>query len=179
MNFKVFSTPSEVEAWVSSQNFIKEYSELKEDIWEALLDYKGSLAQKINYSLRKYGHVPKDLSDIDVLLEWLAAFSIDNNIATYRFISFSEYFILLIGGSRKRGYVIPQLLSTTLLPQYYAMEEIKLFRLCIQIQIPAGTPGTFLPEINRERPEFEILLPKDLRIRCVGLRNFLIVNDKK
>ena len=40
-------------------------------------------------------------------------------------------------------------------------------KVCVKIQIPKGTPGTYISEVVPERPEYEILMLDCLKLKRI------------
>lgn len=179
--YRKFSTPEEVEAWVKkhyTEDELREGNAL-ENVESTLAFYKGVGYRYLNECGRGGKEELKDMFDIESLQQQLLSRTIKDDIAVYRFVDKRELDILLRNTSRKRIYEYEGFLSTTLLREYYSMEDIRRRRVPITILIPKGTSGTYLPEVNSDRPEFEILLPHHLKIKQVSWWNliFEICND--
>lgn len=176
-----FSTPDEVQTWVQQYYTYEELKELEElekveDMKiSALLFYKGNGYRHMNYCVRNGITDTNGIVDVNSLQQLLLSKRIKESIEVYRFIDFNELIILLRNTSRKHTFEFPSFLSTTLLWEYYSMEDIKRGRFRISIRIPEGTAGTYLPEINHDRPEYEILLPHHLKLRRINWTSFEII----
>lgn len=160
-----FSNPKEVDVWVQRHYTQKELNELGENKIFALLFYKGDGYRYMNNCVRAGTIDETDVVDINSLQQLLLSKQIQESIEVYRFVDFKELNILLHNTSKKQVYEYPSFLSTTLLLKHYSMEKIKKGKFSIAIRIPQGTHGTYLPEINDNSPEYEVLLPHHLKLR--------------
>ncbi len=173
--YKVFKNPKDVESWVNNHyddQSLKEVSVLPFDTYKRALNlYKGLGSKKINSLLRK------DQSDeyIEELIQLIGKFEIDENIVVTRFVDFNEWRILVKETMRGKIYKYKGFLSTTMLKKYFAMDDIKRCRIAIQIYIPKGTNGVYLPEVNLDAKEYEILITPGQKIQKVSWNKYLIV----
>ena len=168
--YRKFSTPEEVEAWVKkhyTEDELRECNAL-ENVESTLAFYKGVGYRYLNKCVRGGKDELKDMFDIESLQQQLLSKNIKDDIVVYRFVDKRELDILLRNTSRKRIFEYEGFLSTTLLREYYSMEDIRSMRIPIEIRIPKGTHGTYLPEVNPDRPEYEILLPYHLKIKRIS-----------
>ena len=182
--YRCMKTPKEVQCWVNlnyRNEDLKELIELKNEEDKeklALLFYKGNGYKRMNNYVRNGIVDTNNIGDVNSLQELLLSKIIRESIEVYRFINLKELMILLKNTSKKRVFEYPSFLSTTLLWKYYSMEDIKKGKICIAIRVPKGTHGTYIPEINPSRPEYEILLPHHLKIKRINLTTFEIINDR-
>ena len=176
-NYRTFHTPSEVEEWVSQHYTTQEIDELtiQNDLESPLAYYKGNGFKCINYTIRKGYPDSRDPIDLPRLQRILYEYSIPEDLLVYRFVDLRELFILLWNTRFGRHYSYPGFLSTTLLWDHYSMEDIKNGRTIIEFYVHTGCPGTYLPEVKKEPPEFEILFPHHCAIRRIGWRKYEIV----
>ena len=178
--YKYFSTPKEVFNWVNL-HYAKEILDqlnVKKNPESPLTDYKGKAFHEINRYVRHHEEDKQSDYDIKGIQGILLSMTFCESITTFRFVSFKELRILLCQTAFGRIYEYPAFLSTTLLKDYYAMDDIKRGRLPIAIHIPQNTNGTYIPEVNPEIPEFEILLPYRLRMKRISWNVYEIVPTK-
>lgn len=179
--FHRFSTPEEVQKWVQQYYTYEELKELEElervqdTRISALLFYKGNGYRRMNYCVRNGITDTNGIVDVNSLQQLLLSKRIKESIEVYRFIDFKELMLLLRNTLRKHMFEYPSFLSTTLLQEYYSMGDIKRGKILITIRIPEGTSGTYLPEINPDRPEYEILLPHHLKLRRINWNTYEII----
>ena len=164
--YRSFATPDEVKEWVNNNYSIAELSDLSFDISNpdnnvALFLYKGVGYRRMNKNVRKGGLTDERVAELQSLL---LSKRIKESIEVERFVDFKEWIILLRKTSWGRIYEYPAFLSTTMLSKDYGIEDIAWRRHVVKIQIPQGTPGIYIPEINKDRPEFEILLPHHIKL---------------
>ena len=176
-NYRTFHTPSEVEEWVSQHYTQSELDELniRNDLDSPLAWYKGNGFKRMNYTIRMGFPNSNDPIDLPSLQNLLHSHLIPENLVVYRFIDWREFAILLWNTRLGRCYTYPGFLSTTLLKDHYSMEEIKHGRTIIELHVPKGFPGAYLPEVVTYNPEFEILFPHSCSIRGIGWRKYEIV----
>ena len=173
--YRCFSNPEEVDKWVENFYTNEELKELGEDKIFALLFYKGIGYNYMNNCVRHGITNPEDVVDIESLQELLLSKRIKEAIEVCRFVDFNELKILWRNTAGKRVYEYPAFLSTTLLRDYYSMDNIKRGRFPITIKIPEGVRGTYLPEINPYMPEYEILLSHHTKMRRISLFVFEVL----
>lgn len=152
-------------------NTIAEYSG---NVDSPLFEYKGGYYRHFNQLIRAKAEQNQTDYDIMGLNAFLSSFSVNTNLITYRYVSFKEYITLFRSTLFKHTYEYPCFLSTTLIDTLYSMDEIKYKRILIKILIPKGTKGVILPEVNPERPEFELLLPYRLKLKRIAVKTFMI-----
>ena len=116
-----------------------------------------------------------DPIDLPSLQNLLHSHLIPENLVVYRFVDWREFAILLWNTRLGQCYTYPGFLSTTLLKDHYNMEEIKRGRTIIELHVPEGCPGAYLPEVVTYNPEFEILFPHSCSIRRIRWRKYEIV----
>lgn len=176
IDFRVFNTPQDVKNWIQYNYSIDRIEQLTTMLHSdtALSEYKGGFYKVMNRYLR-YGVFNPEDYDIVGLQKMLSNCSLPESIVTHRFVSILELVKLYTHTIFGRVFQYPTFLSTTLLDKDYSMQEIKAGRVKIRFFAPKGTPGTFLPEIKENRPEFEVLFAYGLKIKCVGLLDFSIV----
>lgn len=167
--YRIFNNPQEVSAWVASNYFDAEISQLdvRKNKDSPLGDYKGNAYKKINYIVRHGCEKDQALYDIEGMQSLLLSHKIPENIMVVRYVDLLEFFIILWSTRWNRTYVYPQFLSTTLLKNAFSMDYLKKGRILINIQIPKGTYGAFLPEVNPNSPEFEVLFPYRMHIKRI------------
>ena len=176
-NYRTFHTPFEVEAWVSQHYTQAELDELnmRNDLDSPLAYYKGSAYKYMNQIIRKGYPDNTDLFDLPGLQCLLHKYRIPEDLVTYRFVDWMELAVLAWNTRLGNHYSYPGFLSTTLLKDHYSMEEIKHGRTIIELHVPKGCPGAYLPEVVTYNPEFEILFPHSCSIRRIGWRKYEIV----
>ena len=176
-NHRIFRTPFEVEDWVNQHYTAPELQELtmQNDLDAPLAYYKGSAYKCMNQIIRKGYPENTDLFDLPGLQSLLHKHRIPENLVVYRFVDWREFLILLWNTRFRKTYSYPGFLSTTLLKDHYSMDAIKNGRTIIELYVPAGCPGTYLPEVVKEHPEFEILFPHSCSIRRIGWKKYEII----
>ena len=55
------------------------------------------------------------------------------------------------------------------------MDDIKWGRLSIQIYIPKGTHGVYLPEVNCNAKEFEILISPGQKLKRISCNKYALI----
>ena len=113
--------------------------------------------------------------DIIGLQKFLLEKAIPESIEAYRFVSFKELCYLIKGTIKGKFYTYPNFLSTTLLKDYYSMEDIKQNKFTVTIRIPKGTSGRYIAEVNPNNPEYEILIPYRVKLKRISLKVYEIV----
>ena len=176
--YKKFNSPQEVSIWVASNYSEAEIFQLdvRKNIASPLGDYKGNAYRKINYIIRHGGERNQELYDIEGIQSLLHSHKIPENIMAVRYVDLHEFLILLWNTRWHRTYIHPQFLSTTLLKDAFSMDYLKKWRIPINIQIPQGTYGAFLPEVIPDNPEFEVLLPYRMLITRIKFNLYHIEN---
>ena len=175
-NYYKFNTVQEVEEWVLKTYTNEELNELcVNNIESPLFFYKGNGYNFMNECIRAGFIGTCEEVDIKGLQDLLLSKTINESIQVYRFVDLKESYILWKNTRKNREYDYPSFLSTTLLKNQYSMENIKRNRYAISILIPKGTPGTFIPEVNRDFPEYEVLFPHHTKLRKKGWRLFEVV----
>ena len=176
-NHRIFHTPSEIEDWVNQHYTSQELQELtmQNNLDSPLAWYKGNGFKCMNYTIRMGFPNSTDPIDLPALQSLLHEHHIPENLVVYRFVDWREFLILLWNTRFGRHYSYPGFLSTTLLKDHYNMEDIKAGRTIIELYVPADCPGTYLPEVVKENPEFEILFPHHCSIRRISWRKYEIV----
>lgn len=175
--FYKFSTPESVSDWVKLHYTQKDLDSIDKELHNsesALSEYKGNYSKVINDYVRKGQENNQKTYDIVKMQEFLTSRIIDDNIEVYRFVSIAELFNLWKNTIGDRVYEYPSFLSTTMLKKYYSMKNIRYCRVAISIRIRKETFGTYIPEINADMPEFEILMPYRLRIKRINLITYEI-----
>ena len=177
--YKKFRTPDEVDQWVHSSYSEKELLETDvhyDTTIQPLKQYKGEYCYIMNEYIRKgYADIQKDY-DIRGLQNFLQSRTIKDSIEAYRFISLKEWCYLFAKTRCHSELPYPSFLSTTLLKEYFSMEQIKnQSPIAITIRIPKGAAGTYICEANPERPEYEYLLPYYTKIKRISLKTFEVV----
>ncbi len=143
-----------------------------------LADYKGGLYGVMNERVRLRLEVYQSDYDIIGLQRLLLSKKICEPICVFRFVSFKEFWILWRSTFFGKEFEYPAFLSATLLKHHFCMNDIKKNRIPIVIYIPQGTYGTYIPEVNPDRPEFEILLPYRLKIRRLSWNKYEIMSNR-
>lgn len=177
--YTIFSTKLEVEEWVKKYYTEQELSvlDVNKDADSSLIIYKGNGAEAYNKALRT-GRVTAEISSrIQKMQELLCKYEIPTNITTYRYVSWKE--VMVLDSSTRFGkiYKYESFLSTTLLKDIYAMSEKCQKRSLILIQVPGGTKGAYIPEVNKDRPEFEILFPFGMKLKKIGCNKYRIIGE--
>lgn len=173
--YKKFKTPSEVEAWVK-ENYKEEELEKVSVLpynpnKKALNSYKGSGHKTINTLLWR------DKSDeiVEELTKLIEGYVIPQDIVVTRFVDLKEWWALLKGTVQGKTYEYKGFLSTTMLKKHFGMDYIKWGRLSIQIYIPKCTHGTYLPEVNCNAKEFEILISPGQKLKRISCNKYAII----
>ena len=176
--FKLFINPNEVKEWISthfSQEQLDEF-DMNKHMDDPISNYKGSGYQMMNEIIRKgWAEANNTLFDVKGLQNQLLRTSIPENICVTRFITPMEFFSIFKSTCFGKTMTYNGFLSTTLLKDYYAMEYIKEGRIAISLYIPEGLPGTYLPEVNPNNPEYEILLPYGMKLKRLSLKEYYVV----
>lgn len=173
--YRSFSSPKEVEAWIS-----RTYSKLElQDLTREsnpdspLFDYKGNAYKVINTMLRN-GSMQSQDYDISGLQTLLKSKTIPENIQVYRYVDLRELLTLHWHTVCGKEYLYPSFLSTTLLKDFYSMDNIKRCKFAIMLLVMKGSHGTYIPEINPDLPEYEILLPYHIKLKRLHWNLFLV-----
>lgn len=178
-SYIIFKTALEVQEWVEKYYTAEELSLLdvngKADL--SLVFYKGNFSRAYNIALRTEKADTEFCKNIQMLQELLCKYEIPTDITTYRFVSWKELKALDRGTRFCKTYEYKSFLSTTLLKDKYAMYDICRNRFSIMIQVPRGTKGAYLPEVNKNRPEYEVLFPYGMRLKKIGYCEYRIVNQ--
>lgn len=177
LEFKRFTSPQDVDVWVAkhfNENQLMEFS-AKDNLDSALGTYKCSGYRWINEGIRIGGINSNEVLELQKMLMQQA---IPESIQTFRFVSPKELSILIWKTRRRHAFNYPGFLSTTLLPEYYSMNYIKDKRILISFFIEKGVSGMYLPEVNPNMPEFEILFPHHLKIKRIQWNQYLIKYTK-
>lgn len=176
--YKSFNSPQEVARWVICHYSNAEICQLdvRENADSPLGDYKGNAYSKINYIVRHSCEKNQKLYDIEGIQSLLLSHKVPEDIIATRYVDWNELLILLWNTRWHRTYIYPQFLSTTLLRNAFSMDYLKKGRIPISIQIPKGTYGAFLPEVNPDSPEFEVLLPYRMHIMRIKWNLYRIEN---
>lgn len=171
--YREFSCEEDVDEWVMQNYNTSEIDVLKEMLKgvNALVLYKGNGALNLNGSIRE----EKEDEFVNELQDFLYERTIPDSIVVTRFVSYSEKSVLHKMTRNGNLYEYKGFLSTTLLPSEYGMDEIRRRRSRIKIFIPEGAKGTYIPEINRALPEFEILLANGTKLRRIGLDKYQVI----
>lgn len=177
--YRHFASPAAVADWVALHYTEGQLQALcvNDMLDSPLLDYKGGSYRDMNTHLRmgvENLHSPYDISGLQKLLK---GYQLPEGVETHRFVCWKEWLKLFWNTRHNRVYTYPSFLSTTLLKDYYSMDEIKKGRIVITILAPCGSTGTYLPEVNEEAPEFEILFPHHTSLRRISFSKYQIVNN--
>lgn len=178
-NYRLFSSPKEVNEWIEL-NYTKDELEklqVKKHLDSPLADYKGNAYSIMNEYIRHQWEDKQSDYDIIGLQNLLLSRVLCESIMVFRFVSVKELFLLFINTLFGKEYEYPAFLSTTLLKDYYAMDYIRKGRIAIKIYIPQGTKGTYIPEVNSELPEYEMLFPYRLKLKRISWNVYEIVGD--
>lgn len=178
-DYKKFATPRDVDEWVR-ENYTEEQLrslDVKTNPTSPLYDYKNSGYKKINELVRKGYANNKDLFDIPAIQEFLTKCVIPEDVRVYRFVSLKELIILEIKTIFGKDYQYPTFLSTTLLKGYYAMSEIRKNKIAIEILADKSARGTYIPEVNPQYPEFEVLFAHSCSLVRDGFRRYRLLAD--
>lgn len=177
--YKEFSSPEEVNVWVQD-NYSKEeldFLDVVKNSDSPLSYYKGNYYKVINQYLRMGLEERQDTYDIVGVKAMIEQYKIPENLSVIRFIDIREFICLVWNTRFGKKYVYPCFLSTTLLRKYYAMDEIKRHRLAITILVPEGMPGIYIPEVNADSPEYEVLFPYRIKLKRISWRKYIIENE--
>ncbi|GEM_PF-1597964 len=172
-NIKEFYSPEEVDAWAVScysEEYVKKYSYFNSN--SPLNDYKGALYKNMNASLMQ--GVTKRTT-VKGLQDMLLSDSLPNSIVTYRFVSLKELLHIFVGTIFDRIYTVPIFWSTTLLKEDYAMGDIKNGRFLITILAPEGSHGRYVPEVNPDRREYEVLFAHNIKLKKLSPLSYCII----
>ena len=180
----IFKTKEAVENWVK-QNYTEEQLGRLQisryestDVSWAYVAYKGNLSEKINSALRE--EPSKIMTDewLKEFQEFISTYFIPEDITVYRFVSNKEYCWLDRATRWGKTCVYNGFLSTTLLKNRYRELYSRVHRrMVVKIIVPKGTKGTYLPEVNPDMPEFEVLFPHGTRLKRIGIDKYTIVSD--
>ncbi|MBQ9842001.1 MAG: hypothetical protein IJO42_02705 [Clostridia bacterium] len=180
IQYRAFVSLEEVAQWVAQCYTPKELMELSALINSdtPLADYKGGLYRVMNQYLRLHCETYQSDYDIVGLQKFLLSKRLCESVAAFRFVCVKELWALWWNTRFGKEYEYPSFLSTTLLKNHYSMNDIKKSRIAIAIYMPQGTCGTYLPEVNSDKPEFEILLPYRLKIRRLSWNKYEIISNQ-
>ena len=173
--YKKFATPLEVETWVKEKYKDEELEKVSVLPYNpnkmALNLYKGSGYKRINTLLWR------DKSDeiVEELTKLIEGYVIPQDIVVTRFVDIKEWWALLKGTVQGKAYEYKGFLSTTMLKKYFGMDNIKRGRLSIQIYIPKGAHGVYLPEVNCNAKEFEILISPGQKLKRISCNKYAII----
>lgn len=173
--YKKFATPLEVETWVKENYKDEELEKVRVLPYDpnkmALNLYKGSGYKRINTLLWR------DKSDeiVEELTKLIEGYVIPQDIVVTRFVDFKEWFILKKATMCGKIYEYKSFLSTTMLKKHFGMDDIKWGRLSIQIYIPKGTHGVYLPEVNCNAKEIEILISPGQKLKRISCNKYAII----
>ena len=173
--YRSFSSPKEVEEWVNRTYSKQELQDLTREYnpESPLFDYKGNAYRVINAMLRR-GYMESQDYNISSLQAVLKSKSIPENILVYRYVSMQELLTLHWYTICDKEYLYPSFLSTTLLKDFYSMDSIKRCRFAIKLLVMKGSHGTYIPEINPDLPEYEILFPFHVKLKHLHWNLFLV-----
>lgn len=173
--YKKFATPLEVETWVEENYKEEELEKVSVLPYNpnkmALNLYKGSGYKRINTLLWR------DKSDeiVEELTKLIEGYVIPQDIVVTRFVDLKEWWALLKGTVQGKAYEYKGFLSTTMLKKYFGMDDIKWGRVSIQIYIPKETHGVYLPEVNNNAKEFEILISPGQKLKRISCNKYAII----
>lgn len=178
----IFETEDNVVSWVKHNYSEKELQRLKvsstalTDAPWALVAYKGILSEKINTLLRENPNAIETNEKLSELQKLIFEYSIPTDITVYRYVSYKEYSWLNRMTRWRKICTYNGFLSTTLLAKRYREFHSEVFgRVIIEIKVPKGAIGTYLPEVNPNMPEFEILFSHGTRLKRIGMGKYTIV----
>lgn len=173
--FRIFQMPEDVSNWASIHFSASQMSDfdVKKHIDSGLADYKGGYYKIINLYLRA-GSEKCNGYDVEGLQNQLLKCKLPDNITAYRYVCIREWISIRCKTLWNKTYIYPTFLSTTLLPKYYGMPEIKWGRVKLKILLPRGTRGMYIPEVNPNMPEFEVLLPHHTHIKSRGFCSYIV-----
>ncbi len=176
-NYKRFKTVSDVDNWVNKVYSSQELEKLSNlnDIESPLNWYKGSGYSYMNELVRAGAYNYKETFDLPALQHLLTSFYIPENIVVYRYVDIKELLILIKNTFKKKEYLYEGFLSTTLLKNQYSMDYIKKNRIAIEIYVEKGCKGVYIPEVNLNHREFEILFPYHSKIARNSLFKYKII----
>lgn len=173
--YKTFKNPEDVELWVKKcydDQSLSEVSVLPYDPSKRALNlYKGLGYKGINSLLRKN----KSDEVVEELMQLIGKFEIPENIVVTRFVDFNEWWNLIKETMWRKVYKYKGFLSTTLLRKHYAMDDIRWCRIPIQIYVPKGTKGVYLPEVNPNAREYEILITPGQKLQKMSWNKYQII----
>lgn len=171
-----FHSRSEVFEWVKEYYTQEELDEfdMNQHMDAPIADYKGQQSRYMNIAIRKGYTGTYELFDIEGLQNQLLSKHIPEDIVVGRYVDKKELRMIFMSTLFRREMEYRSFLSTTMIPELYSMNSIKRNRRLIKIYIPKGTPGMYLPEVNSEKPEFEILIPHGMRIKRIGFKEYMI-----
>ena len=106
---------------------------------------------------------------------FIEGYVIPQDIVVTRFVDLKEWWALLKGTVQGKAYEYKGFLSTTMLKKYFGMDDIKWGRLSIQIYIPKGTYGVYIPEVNNNAKEFEILISLGQKLKRIYCNKYAII----
>ena len=112
--------------------------------------------------------------NIEKLQAYLLKCHLPENIVVYRYVSWCEWLTICTNTFFRGEYVHPGFLSTTMLKNHYGMKAIKANRVTIRINVPKGTCGICLPEVNPQKPEYEVLLAHHCKVKKYGVFEYII-----
>lgn len=180
-DYKRFTSPEDVKTWVSSHYTQKQLDEFDMNLHMdgPISDYKGSGYRAMNEIIRagaKYGITELNSAGYDILglQGQLMKMKTPENIIATRFINMKELLIIRKATCFGKAMIYNGFLSTTLLKEYYSMDDKKHGRIPISLFIPVGTPGMYLPEVNPNCPEYEFLLPYGVKLKHIGNMKYII-----
>ena len=173
--YRSFSSPQEVEEWVRKTYSKQELQDLtiEHNSESPLFDYKGNAYKVINAMLRQ-GCIESQDYNIFGLQAVLKSKSIPENILVYRYVGIRELLILHWYTICGKEYIYPSFLSTTLLKDFYSMDNVKRCRFAINLLVMKGSHGAYIPEINPDLPEYEILFPYHVKLKRLHWNLFLV-----
>lgn len=179
-----FKTEADVEDWAKQNYSEEQLCRLKvsrtfnSKVPWALAAYKGNLSEKINGILRDDPCKIETDERLKEFQDLICSYSIPTEVTVYRFVSSKEYCWLDSATRFGKICVYNGFLSTTLLGDRYRELYSRVHRrILIQIDVPKGTKGTYLPEVNPDMPEFEVLFPHGTRLKKVWFNKYTIVSD--
>ena len=180
----VLKTEEDVANWVKHNFSEKEFQGFKKfpidspEVPCALVAYKGNLYKNINTYLRKNPSGIETNEKLGELQKYILKNSIPTDITVFRYVSFEE--VVWLAAKTQWGTTCSYngFLSTTLLQERYRELHSEVHRrVVIEIQVPKGAKGIYLPELNPAMPEFEVLFPHGTRLKYNGPNKYKILTE--
>lgn len=180
----IFRTEEDVTNWVNQNYSEKELQRLNifpaasSEVPRALIAFKGISYKAINEYLRKNPDGTETNEKLCEFQNCILERCIPTDVTVYRYVTFKEE--LWLNFSTQRGKICSYhgFLSTTLLEQRYRELHPEIQgRSVIEIQVPKGANGVYLPEVNPTKPDFEVIFPHKTKLECIGVNKYKIVAE--